>query len=201
MEWPLSQGRTPARGFVIRKNPERPHSVDWQTIVFEVIDMRSFSNLWYWIALAVMWSSASHWVLGVPWDMVGKARKHGGQAMDDLTDLVRINANRLLFIADVSGMVLVVVVSFMLTVLVVLGFVYRVEFAQAVFLLACPMTIVFGLTLRAARSILAQAQDGADVCARLQRHRVTIQAIGMVSIFVTALWGMFQNLSHGIIPN
>ncbi|MEM9756043.1 MAG: component of SufBCD complex, partial [Pseudomonadota bacterium] len=32
----------------------------------DVIDLRSFSNLWYWIVLAVFWSSASHWGLGVP---------------------------------------------------------------------------------------------------------------------------------------
>lgn len=73
--------------------------MDWHLKVFEVIDMRSFSNLWFWIALAVMWSSASHWVLGVPFDMVGRAAKNGGQAESDLEDLVRINANRLLFIA------------------------------------------------------------------------------------------------------
>jgi hypothetical protein len=48
-------------------------------IVFEVIDMRSFSNLWYWIALAVLWSSTSHWVLGVPFDMIQRARRRAGR--------------------------------------------------------------------------------------------------------------------------
>ncbi len=66
----------------------------WQT-VFEVIDMRSFSNLWYWIALAVLWSTASHFVLGVPFDLAQKAQKLGGERMQDLEDLVRINVNRL----------------------------------------------------------------------------------------------------------
>ncbi len=45
------------------------------TLIFDLIDMRSFSNLWYWIALAVTWSSTSHWVLGVPFDMVLRARR------------------------------------------------------------------------------------------------------------------------------
>ena len=35
----------------------------WYQTVLELIDMRSFSSLWYWIGLAVLWSSASHWVL------------------------------------------------------------------------------------------------------------------------------------------
>ena len=71
--------------------------------VFEVIDMRSFSNLWYWIALAVLWSSTSHWVLGVPYDMIQRARREGGQAQQDVEDLVRINTSRLLMIVDRSG--------------------------------------------------------------------------------------------------
>ena len=44
--------------------------MDFYASVSEVIDLRSFSNLWFWIALAVMWSTVSHWVMGVPWDMV-----------------------------------------------------------------------------------------------------------------------------------
>ena len=28
------------------------------------------------------------------------------------------------------------------------------------------------------------------------RHRLITQVIGMISIFITALWGMYQNLSY-----
>ncbi|MEC7258626.1 MAG: component of SufBCD complex, partial [Pseudomonadota bacterium] len=51
--------------------------MDWYSSIFELIDMRSFSNLWFWIALAVTWSTTSHWVLGVPFDMVNRARRNG----------------------------------------------------------------------------------------------------------------------------
>jgi len=108
-----------------------PTPVSWTNALFEVIDMRSFSNLWFWIALAVVWSSVSHWVLGVPFDMIQRARKQGGQAEADLHDMVRINVNRLLYIA------------------------------------------------------------------RLSKHRVITQFIGMISIFVTAMFGMYQNLAVG----
>ena len=70
----------------------------WHETIFELIDMRSFSNLWYWIALAIMWSTLSHRVLGVPFDMVQRARKYGGQSAQDLDDMVRINVNRLFFV-------------------------------------------------------------------------------------------------------
>ncbi len=171
--------------------------MDWHATVFEIIDMRSFSNLWFWIALAVMWSTASHWILGVPFDLVSRARRQGGQAAEDLEALVRINTNRLLYIGTVSGLWLLGFVCFVITGLAILGFVYRVEFAQALFLLGFPMTIVGALNLSTARLIQDREAQGEDLWRHLSRHRTIVQAIGMVSIFVTALWGMYQNLSVG----
>lgn len=173
--------------------------MDWYYSIFELIDMRSFSNLWFWIALAVVWSTASHWVLGVPYDMVTRARRHGGQAEADLEDITRVNVNRLLFIARVSGLWLLGLICFLLSALAMLGFVYAVEFAQAVFLLAFPMSLVGALSLRTARLIEAEACRGEALRKRLMRHRIATQMIGTLSIFITALWGMYQNLSIGVL--
>jgi len=171
--------------------------VNWTNTLFEVIDMRSFSNLWFWIALAVVWSSVSHWVLGVPFDMIQKARKQGGQAEIDLYDMVRINVNRLLYIGQVSGLVLLMFLAFFHTSMAILAFYYDVEFAQAVFLLAFPMTLVGALSLSTAKVIATQQPEGEALYARLSKHRVLTQFIGMVSIFITAMWGMYQNLAVG----
>ncbi len=174
-------------------------ALDWHLIVFEVIDMRSFSNLWFWIALAVMWSSASHWVLGVPFDMVGRARKHGGQSEIDLEDMVRINVNRILFIASEAGSVVLALGFFVVTSLAVLGFYYWVEMAQAVFFLLFPMSIVGLLSVSTAQRIRDEGAQGDALCKRLSRQRVATQIIGMISIFVTSLWGMYQNLSSSFL--
>ena len=171
--------------------------MNWTNTLFEVIDMRSFSNLWFWIALAVVWSSVSHWVLGVPFDMIQKARKTGGQAEIDLHDMVRINVNRLLYIGQVSGLVLLAFLSFFLTSLGILAFAYDVELAQAVFLLGFPMTLVGALSLSTAKVIAEQQPEGEALYARLSKHRVITQFIGMISIFVTAMFGMYQNLAVG----
>ena len=171
--------------------------MDWYTTVFELIDMRSFSNLWFWIALAVVWSTASHWVLGVPFDMVARARRMGGQAEIDLEDLVRINANRIVYIAQVSGLWLLGIVCFGLTMLCLLGFVYRIEFAQALFLLGLPMCLIGAMNLSLARGLVAERPRGEALRGRLARHRTIIQGIGMVAIFITAVWGMYQNLAVG----
>jgi len=171
--------------------------LDWYQTLFEMIDMRSFSNLWFWIMLAVMWSTASHWVLGVPFDMVLRAQRYGGEAEADLEDIVRIYVNRLLFIAQVSGLWLLGFGFFALTSLVLLGFVYDVEFAQALLLLGVPMSLVGMLSLSTARLIRVEGSTGDVLRRRLMRHRLYTQIIGMVSIFITALWGMYQNLSVG----
>lgn len=157
--------------------------------------MRSFSNLWFWVMLAVLWSSTSHWVLGVPYDMVARARRAGGQAAQDLEDLVRINTNRLLFIVDESGLWIVAIGSAMLSGTAILGFYYWIEFAQAVFMLAFPMTFVGLLSISSARRIQAGQNAGEALWRRLRLHRMITQLIGVVSIFFTALWGMYMNLT------
>lgn len=173
--------------------------MDWYATLLELIDMRSFSNLWYWIALAVMWSSASHWILGVPFDLVHRAVRQGEQSAQDLVDLTRVNINRLLNTWEVAGLWLLGGLSFVLSALAILGFVYDIEFAQAVFLLIAPLSLVGALQLRTARRIRDEAQDVADLARRLGRCRVAVQGIGAVAIFVTALWGMYQNLAIGVL--
>ncbi len=171
--------------------------MEWYDLVLELIDLRSFSNLWYWIALAVLWSTASHWVIGVPFDMVQRARRKGGQAEIDLEDMVRINANRLLYIAEVSGLWIIGFGCFLLTLLGLLGFYFWVEFAQAVFLLSLPMVIVGLMSLSAARKIMQENIIGEALRKRMTKHRFITQLIGMVSIFITSIFGMFQNMSIG----
>lgn len=173
--------------------------MNWYDTVFELIDMRSFSNLWYWIALAVVWSTASHWVLGVPYDMVQRARRVGGQSQADLETLVRINVNRLLFIGRVSGLWLLAIACAVLTGLAMLGFWYWVEFAQALFLLVFPLSLVGLLSLYTARRIEAEDATGPALYRRLRWHRLFVQVIGLIAIFVTAMWGMYQNMTVGAL--
>lgn len=170
-----------------------------QVAIFDLIDMRSFSNLWFWIALAVMWSTVSHWVIGVPFDMITRARRHEGQAQVDLEDLVRINTGRLLYIGQMAGLWLLGLACFIHSSLIILGFIYWMEFAQAVFLLLFPMTLVWLLSLNTARLIVDLELAGEDLRKRLTRHRLYVQMLGVVSIFITAMFGMYMNFTHSIL--
>lgn len=173
--------------------------MNWSNILFEVIDMRSFSNLWYWIMLAVVWSMLSHWVIGVPFDAIRRAARRGGAVQIELEDLVRINCNRLLYIAGMGGLWILGLSAAGFTSLALLGFWYKVEFAQAVFLLIFPVALAGLITLNNAAMIRNHGLEGDALHDRLFRHRVQIQFLGMFSIFLTALWGMYQNLNIGAL--
>lgn len=147
----------------------------------------------------MVWSTASHWVLGVPNDLIQRARRFGGEAETDLENLVRINCNRLVYISNISGLWLLAFACFLLTGLGILGFYYWVEFAQAVFLLAFPMTLVGMLNVSTARLFQIEQSTEAALYKLLNRHRIYTQVIGMIAIFVTALWGMFWNMRDLIL--
>lgn len=165
--------------------------------VFEVIDMRSFSNLWYWIGLAVIWSTVSHWIIGVPFDLVLRARRKGGQAEIDLEHMVRLNCRRLVYISDTAGLWITTIGFALITGLAITGFYYGVEFAQALLLYVFPLSIVAFLNFLAARKILKSDYAGQELQKKLGRHRLITQIIGMLAVFVTAMWGMYMNLAVG----
>lgn len=173
--------------------------MDVYRTVFEVIDMRSFSNLWYWIALAVLWSTTSHWVLGVPYDLIQRARRNGGQYQADMEALVGINIRRFLGISRTAAVPLFAFLSFLITSLVILAIWFHIEFAQAILFLIVPMVFVGYLSLRTAMRIEAGEDQGQALHHRLIWHRRLVQLVGMLSIFVTAMFGMYQNMYTSVL--
>lgn len=169
--------------------------LDFLDLVTEVIDLRSFSNLWYWIVLAIMWSTLSHWTLGVPYHLVQRARRGDARALEDATALARINGARLLLVTRQAGPFLAGVATLILTSLAITGWVYGAEFSQAVFLLLFPAILVGTLTASTARKLAAR--DFEDVPGALRLHRLFVQILGVLFIFITAFWGMYQNVTVG----
>lgn len=171
--------------------------MDWQQQVFELIDMHSFSNMWFWIALAVMWSTATHWVLGVPYDLVQRAQRKGGQAGTDLQDIVRVNVGRITYIVSTSGLWLLAFACFALTALVIIGFFYGVEICQALFLMLAPMSLLAAINARVAFRLDGRAQSAEDLVRLIRRMRIVSQFIGLVSIFVTCMYGVWYLQTQG----
>ncbi|WP_019953668.1 hypothetical protein [Yoonia vestfoldensis] len=165
------------------------------TILY-LIDFRTFSNIWYWLAVMVTWATVSHWVIGVPFDMIYRARRHGGQAAQDLEMLTAINVRRLLTITGTPAVVLAGLCAFFLAAAGMLGFVYGLQLAQGLFCLAFPLVFVFLLTLRTCQRFAVDQPTGADLVKALFRLRFWIQVIAMIAIFCTALLGMYITLSQ-----
>ena len=67
------------------------------------------------------------------------------------------------------------------------------------FLLGFPMSLIGALSLSTARLIREEDAVGERLQKLMFRQRTITQAIGMISIFVTALWGMYQNLTYGVL--
>ena len=169
--------------------------MDFLDLVTEVIDLRSFSNLWYWIVLAILWSALTQRVMGVPYYIVLRARRGDRSSEADMHALAEITVRRLLAAVETSGPGLVAATAFLLTGLVVLGWGYGVEFCQAVLLLMLPLIVVAALSVQTARQL--RDSGFADLERRLRTYRLIVQVLGIVFIFLTAFWGMFVNVRVG----
>ncbi len=117
--------------------------------------------------------------------------------MEDLHDLTRVNVNRILYIVDVSGVWLALIGSAVVTALAIIAFGYGIEFAQAVFFLTTPLLLLGALSARTARKIKTESLSGDALIKKLMIHRFVTQLIGVASIFITAMYGMWVNLYTG----
>lgn len=165
--------------------------MDWQSDILEVIDFRSFQSVWYWIALATAWMLATQRVLGVPYDLVARARRDAA-ARHRLELLASIVLRRRIEIMDAAGPLLIGLTSAALTACAILGFGYGIDLAQAAFLLLAPLSGLWLADQRTARRLLAQEAGRHDLAAQLRRVRRRTQAVGTVAIFLTSGWGMWR---------
>jgi len=109
--------------------------------------------------------------------------------------MVRVNVNRIGHIADTAGLFLTGFVAFVLTGLSVLSFYYWIELAQAILLIAFPLCVVGALSVNTAAKIHHAQPSGEDLYSMMSRHRMLTQSVGMVAIFFTAMFGMYENLN------
>lgn len=169
--------------------------MDWTQTVTRLIELNTFSSFWYWAAVAVAWAAASHWLIGIPFDVLYKARAEKGQSVHDLEALVDINVRRITVVDGIMAISLSAVGTFILVSLAILGFIYQFELAQGLFVLGAPLTVIGLVNMSLAHQLRTQPLLGEELVARLFRVRLLTQLIGMVSIFATAVYGMYTLVS------
>lgn len=167
--------------------------------LLRVIDIRSFGSIWFWIVVALFWSAVTQTILGASYDLIVRARRSGGQSLSDLQVIVEIQSRRITVLIDRVGHWVVAFVGAGLALTFMLAFVYRIELAQAIFVLLLPLSIIRLMTLRLAYKVQRQKLQGDLLIRALLRHRFWLQLLGVLTIFSAAIWGMLRVMTASVL--
>jgi hypothetical protein len=165
-----------------------------QGFYVEVIGSRSFASIWYWIVFAVVWTRATHWTLGVPYEDARNSQRFGGQHQIDFEVKIEINIRKTLELFENHSAVFTAAAAFCLATVFTLGFYHNLQFMQASFLLIFPLSIVSALSIHLAQVLRDGHVTGEPLVRAYIWHRRVKQAIGAVAIFFAAFWGVSQTL-------
>lgn len=160
----------------------------------EVIGSRSFASIWYWIVFALLWTRATHWTLGVPYEDARNAQVLGGQHMVDFELQMSMNIRKRVALYRDHPALLVALAAFMLATVFMLGFWFRIQFMQAAFLLIFPLTMVTLLSISLALRLERTGLQGEALCNAYIWHRRIKQVIGGFAILTAAFWGVSQTV-------
>ena len=166
---------------------------------FQLIDLRSFSDIWYWLMLGLVWTRVLHAPMGVPAELVYRARRGQSAAAADLALSSDLHVRQECEAAQALGIWRVAAWSFVLSSLAIAGFAYGVEVAQAAVLLLAPLGLVRLIVGRSAARIARERPSGAALIDAHLRLRRRVQYVVLPAVFLTAIWGMAYNIaSHAI---
>lgn len=181
--------------------------------LLSLLDTRAFPSLWYWVMLAGAWVLVNRAPLGVPPDVVLRARR----ALRSDTQAAPPEALMLLDwlslilprwrLTRIEGIAGIAICAFLLTVLMLLGFLYGNHMAQAVTLLVVPIAVLgltrlslarrLNVTLDAARGGALPARQAAqDAAGALMRHRWLGTGLSVLAVATATWWGVVWNLTH-----
>ncbi|WP_234853406.1 MULTISPECIES: hypothetical protein [Paracoccus] len=176
------------------------------------LDSRSFGTVWYWLVVIGTWSLTGRGVIGVPVEILGRARTaiQAGESESPvvlhLLDWLSLVLPRWRLGAR-EGAVFLGATGFALTSLAIMGLGYGLELALAGFLLLFPFAILFWMRVALARRLvplLDAAEQGAqpvpaiaaEAVRRMVIHRRLVTVLSMAAVAVTALLGALWSLIH-----
>jgi hypothetical protein len=180
--------------------------------LISLLDSRSFGSVWFWIVLIGLWSMAGRTIIGVPVEVVLRARRaqaagepegHGVITLLDWLSLVLPRWH----LGSREGALFFGLAVFLLTSLTIFGFRYGLEMAQALTLLTWPFFLLFWMRVRLARQLiplLRAGQEGESPVAvvateairRMIGHRRLVMLVSILAVALTALWGTLWALMH-----
>jgi hypothetical protein len=154
--------------------------------------MGSFESIWYWALTLVLWSRASTTVLGVPYDMILRARRTPS-VVARVEALAHLSSDRIGGLYDRGGGTIAAATGFALAVLLGVALATQVELPAAAFALLFPLAIVAYSTLRLAPAVRRQRMAGERLVHVLGKRRRWHMAIGMIAILGAVSVGMIYH--------
>jgi len=160
--------------------------------VIDAFGTGSFESVWYWTLTVLAWGVVGSRVLGVPYDMILRARRRP-QVAERVEVLAHIAADRIGGIYDKVGVPLAAAAGFALAALFAIAFGNGLELATAAFLLAFPLAIVVYSTLRLALAVRRQRIGGDRLVGILARRRVWHLVIGVAAMMTAVSIGLLYH--------
>jgi hypothetical protein len=161
-------------------------------LIAEVISLRSFSNIWYWLALAAFWTWAMGQVMGVSNALLRQSLR--GESAD-LERLAQIQAQVWLTRWQRGQVWIVTFGTAALGLISVLAFFSGSEFAQAVWFIAMPYALIWLIWLRLALLIMREKPQAGALVRVMFNTKNHVQIIGFAFIFIT----MFNAFVHLLV--
>lgn len=156
--------------------------------LLEFLKAHSFSSPWFWALFAVTWGIVLRRILGIPSDVAKGAFFGEPQALLEFDGLAEFKSKRLLRYRRYVTPVSIGIAFFALSGILVLGFFYGFELAQALFLLAAPLGITLWIRYNAATQILDKGLEGEALRRLYLRVRFRTQITAVCGIAATLLW-------------
>ncbi|MGN7867856.1 hypothetical protein [Paracoccus sp. 22332] len=176
------------------------------------LDSRSFGTVWYWLVVIGTWSLTGRSVIGVPVEILSRARAALAEGKGDapvvlhLLDWLSLVLPRWR-LGRREGACFLAATGFALSSLAIMGIGYDLELALASFLLLMPLAALFWMRIALARRLvplLEAAEQGAQpipeaasqAVRRMVIHRRLVTVLSMAAVAVTALWGALWSVIH-----
>lgn len=155
------------------------------TAIRELMSFDSFWTLWFWICHVAAWSLASHFTMGVPYDMVQEANREkteSGPWAQAAEAMILAQVFRFTTIARHYGTLLTGFTAFILAMIATLATLADLEFARALGTIMFPLALIYALTIRTAERIDRDAPRGRALRVRVRNQRLVNQFVGLLGI-------------------
>ena len=156
-------------------------------------DDTAFFSIWYWLLTAVFWSMGSYFTHGVPWDMLRRALREGGEEAEACDRYARVMILRIDAWLNAWGAAAGALAGFALAALAVMAFVARSELALGLLMLAAQ-----GAEARRIAPRLHEIHVEPLLIA-LYRRRVANRMTGMAAVVVSVAVLGYLNLDRIVI--